>query len=652
MSKPRNRLIKYMLKNSRVLGAVLIIFIFMVFLVYCSTGKNSTSAENGEQQVVDESGFVTWDNLEQQKLGVNDVYDIAVRSDVEVIVIDSTGNRIIFYPVKNEDEPAFQGSKPIVIAYPNNELFERDLLDWFYQESGVADKIEIKTIKTKSSSTGTWLFLIIFIIIIIFLLKRVRGSSGSTGTNSFTKSGAKVLNKEKKVKTRFKDVAGIPEAVESVEDIVDMLKNPQKYTSMGAKIPKGVLFFGPPGTWKTLLARATAGEANVPFFSISGSDFVELYVGVGASRVRSLFKEAKEAAPSIIFIDEVDAVGKTRSNISLPGNEEREGTLNALLNEMDGFEELKKPVIVIAATNRLDTLDPAFLRSGRFDRRISVEIPSDPRAREDILEVHAQGKPLAENVTLKDIAKSTLGLTGADLESILNEAALLAAKDDSKYIEQKHLNEARTRIIVGPQKKGRVIRKEEKLVVAHHEAGHAIVNTLLAHADPPVEASIVSRNQALGYVLSLPDEDRNIHSLYEFLDKITAACAGRAGEIVLGNKVPTTGARDDYMRAKDYALFAVIGAGMDSEFGKLVFSSLDEIPPELRQKAFGRVSTILQNADKEAREIIERYKQTWQRLAKELFEKESLNREEIETILHDIEFNSIKRDEDGNLIFN
>jgi cell division protease FtsH len=373
---------------------------------------------------------------------------------------------------------------------------------------------------------------------------------------------------EERPKTKFTDVAGIDEAVEELQEIKDFLASPQRFLELGAKIPRGVLLVGPPGTGKTLLARAVAGEAGVPFFSISGSDFVEMFVGVGASRVRDLFEKAKEAAPSIIFIDEIDAVGRQRGAGLGGGHDEREQTLNQLLVEMDGFEE-SSSVILIAATNRVDILDPALLRPGRFDRQIIVDRP-DLKGREQILKVHSAGKPLAHSVELESLAKLTPGFTGADLANLMNEAALLTARKGKKLITMTELNEAMEREIAGPERKSRVITDKEKRTIAYHESGHALVGHILENSDPVHKISIISRGQALGYTLSLPSEDRFLNSREEMFDDLAVFLGGRVAEEIFCNDI-TTGASNDLERATKMARQMVTRYGMTEELGTQVY---------------------------------------------------------------------------------
>ncbi|MDQ0233298.1 ATP-dependent zinc metalloprotease FtsH [Metabacillus malikii] len=407
-------------------------------------------------------------------------------------------------------------------------------------------------------------FIIIFILF-FFLLNQAQG--GGSRVMNFGKSKAKLYSEEKK-KVKFKDVAGADEEKQELVEVVEFLKDPRKFAELGARIPKGVLLNGPPGTGKTLLARAVAGEAGVPFFSISGSDFVEMFVGVGASRVRDLFENAKKNAPCIIFIDEIDAVGRQRGAGLGGGHDEREQTLNQLLVEMDGFGA-NEGIIIIAATNRPDILDPALLRPGRFDRQITVDRP-DVTGREAVLKVHSRNKPLDESVDLKAIAARTPGFSGADLENLLNEAALVAARQDKKKIDNSDLDEATDRVIAGPAKKSRVISKKERNIVAYHEAGHTIIGVVLDEADMVHKVTIVPRGQAGGYAVMLPKEDRYFMTKPELLDKITGLLGGRVAEEIVFGEV-STGAHNDFQRATGIARKMVTEYGMSEKLGPLQF---------------------------------------------------------------------------------
>ncbi len=441
----------------------------------------------------------------------------------------------------------------------------------------------------------------------------------------------------------FKDVAGVDEAVEELKEIEEFLENPGKFKAMGAKIPKGVLLFGPPGTGKTLLARAVAGEAGVPFYSISGSEFVEMFVGVGASRVRDLFAQAKATQPSIVFMDEIDAVGRHRGAGLGGGHDEREQTLNQLLVEMDGFD-VDSTVILIAATNRPDILDPALLRPGRFDRQIVVDRP-DLLGRQKILEIHSRGKPLDKDVNIKTIGKQTPGFTGADLANLFNEASLLAARHNKKKISMFEIEEAIERVIAGPEKKTRIISEEEKKIIAYHESGHALLSHILPNTDPIHKISIISRGKALGYVITLPEEDRYLKSKKELLDNITQLLGGRVSEEMNFNDI-TSGAQNDLDRATKLARKMVTEYGMSEKIGPVTYK-VDEEEVFLGREIISRphygeqvastideeVHRIINDSYDKARKILLENKNALSDLAGELMEKETLSRKEVMKIL-------------------
>ncbi len=420
---------------------------------------------------------------------------------------------------------------------------------------------------------GIMITLLPILLMVGFLWYLMRGMrSGGDGAVSFGKSRARLVTEENS-STLFKDVAGVEEAKNDLYEVVEFLKNPSKFHALGARIPHGVLMVGPPGSGKTHLAKAVAGEARVPFFSISGSDFVEMFVGVGAARVRDLFEQAKKNAPCIVFIDEIDAVGRRRGMNINGGNDEREQTLNALLVEMDGFES-KHDIIIVAATNRPDVLDPALLRPGRFDRQVVVDAP-DAKGREAILRIHARGKPLSKTVNLKTVARRTPGFVGADLENLLNEAALVAARSGHKEISPFDLDEAADRVVMGPERRSRVISPREKRITAFHEAGHALAAQLLEHADPVHKITIVPRGRAMGYVMRVSEEDRMSMSKTMLIDTIAVALAGRAAEEIIFNDV-TTGAANDFQQATNIARRMVSSWGMSDSLGKIALSSSNE----------------------------------------------------------------------------
>ena len=488
----------------------------------------------------------------------------------------------------------------------------------------------------------SFLFSIIPFLLIGFLFFWMMSQAqGGNKVFQFGKSRAKLQNNDVP-KTTFKDVAGADEAIAELEEIKDFLANPDKYGVLGAKIPKGVLLFGPPGTGKTLLARAVAGEAGVPFYSISGSDFVEMFVGVGAARVRDLFTQAKANAPAIVFVDEIDAVGRQRGTGMGGGHDEREQTLNQLLVEMDGFEENTK-VILIAATNRPDVLDPALLRPGRFDRQIAVDRP-DLKGREAILAVHAKNKPLGPDVKLIDYARRTPGFTGADLANVLNEAALLTAREEKKVISDKELDEAIDRVMAGPQRKSRIMSDDERRVTAYHEAGHALVAHALPHTDPVHKITIMPRGRALGYTMILPDEDRYSTTRNQLLDQLAYSLGGRAAEELIFHD-PSTGASNDIEKATALARAMVTQYGMTEAIGAIKLGANADAPFMGRDYGHQRdysesiaglvdseIRKLIENAHQEAFDILVANRKILDEMVLELLDKETLNKEEIEVI--------------------
>ncbi|MFF2488908.1 ATP-dependent zinc metalloprotease FtsH [Microbacterium sp. NPDC058062] len=476
-----------------------------------------------------------------------------------------------------------------------------------------------------------------------FLLSSAQG--GGSKVMQFGKSRAKLVTKEMPQVT-FQDVAGSDEAIEELEEIKDFLKDPSKFQAVGARIPKGVLLYGPPGTGKTLLARAVAGEAGVPFYSISGSDFVEMFVGVGASRVRDLFNNAKENAPAIIFIDEIDAVGRHRGAGMGGGHDEREQTLNQMLVEMDGFDP-KANVIVIAATNRPDILDPALLRPGRFDRQIGVDAP-DLKGRTKILEVHGRGKPLADGVDLEVVARKTPGFTGADLANVLNEAALLTARSNAQLIDNRALDEAIDRVIAGPQRRTRVMKDKEKLITAYHEGGHALAAAAMNHTDPVTKVTILPRGKALGYTMVLPLDDKYSVTRNELQDQLTYAMGGRVAEEIVFHD-PTTGASNDIEKATNIARKMVTEYGMTGDIGPVklgqssgeVFMGRDmghgrEFSERVAERVDVQVRDLIEQAHNEAYEVINANRAVLDKLALELLEKETLDHLELAEIFKDV----------------
>ena len=510
--------------------------------------------------------------------------------------------------------------------------------------TSAAEDADVEVTVKQESSSGTWISYIItyipFIVLIVFFFVMMnQGGTGARGAMSFGKNRAKSQSKGN-VKFRFSDVAGAEEEKQELVEVVDFLKNPKKYKALGARIPAGVLLEGPPGTGKTLLAKAVAGEAGVPFFSISGSDFVEMFVGVGASRVRSLFEDAKKAERAIIFIDEIDAVGRRRGAGMGGGNDEREQTLNQLLIEMDGFEG-NESIIVIAATNRSDVLDPAILRPGRFDRKILVGSP-DVKGREAILRVHAKNKPLAEDVNLKVVAQQTPGFVGADLENVLNEAALVAARRNKKKIDASDIDEAEDRVIAGPSKKDRTISQKEREMVAYHEAGHTIVGLVLSSARVVHKVTIVPRGRAGGYMIALPKEDQMLHSKDDLKEQLAGLMGGRVAEEIIFN-AQTTGASNDFEQATQLARAMVTEYGMSDKLGPVQYEGnhavmTGQLSPEktysaqTAQMIDDEVRTLLNEARDKAADIINNNRETHKLIAEALLKYETLDAAQIKSI--------------------
>ena len=517
------------------------------------------------------------------------------------------------------------------------------------------DSMKAGTVKVTEKSESIWMvifslltpfgiLIIFFIFWFLFMNSGAQGGAGSNKTMSFGKSRAKILNPTDKTKVTFNDVAGVDEEKEELEEIVEFLKNPRKFTEMGARIPKGVLLVGQPGTGKTLLAKAVAGEAGVPFFIISGSDFVEMFVGVGASRVRDLFEEAKKKAPCIVFIDEIDAVGRQRGAGLGGGHDEREQTLNQLLVEMDGFSA-NEGVIVLAATNRPDVLDKALLRPGRFDRQIVVSAP-DVKAREEILEVHSRKKKLAPDVDLKTIAKNTSGFSGADLENVLNEAALLAARRNKPEISMTEVEDAMVKVTMGPEKRTRVRSEKEQKLVAYHEAGHAVVSRFLPTQDPVHQISIIPRGMAGGYTMYRPTEDKSFMSRTEMIENIVSLLGGRVSEKLVLDDI-STGASNDIERATKIARNMVTKYGMSERVGTITlgqnqeevflgrdFAQSKEYSEETAAIIDEEVKSIIDYAYKKAAEILNANMEKLHVVAGILLEKEKIDGEEFDAIFN------------------
>lgn len=479
------------------------------------------------------------------------------------------------------------------------------------------------------------LYAALFVVFMIVLRK-------SAGANSQAMNFGKTkANQVRDIKVRFNDVAGAEEEKQELQEIVDFLKHPKKYTDIGARIPRGVLLVGPPGTGKTLFAKAVAGEANVPFFSISGSDFVEMFVGVGASRVRDLFEQAQKNMPCIIFIDEIDAVGRQRGAGLGGGNDEREQTLNQLLVQMDGFEA-SSSIIVMAATNRADILDPALMRPGRFDRQIYVNVP-DVKGREEIFKVHARNKPLASDINFKSLARLTAGFTGADIENILNESAILAARDDRKIITMKDISEAVNKVMAGPAKKSRLVTESDKRITAYHESGHAIVAKLMKHCDNVHEVSIIPRGMAAGYTITLPENDDNHMTKGKLLDDIAMMLGGRAAEELVIHDV-STGASNDIQRASQLARKMVTEWGMSDSIGNMYLGSSEEVflgrdyqthlnySEEVAAKIDEEVKSIIDAQYQVALNILKENRSVMDAMVKALYEKETIYEDEIDAL--------------------
>lgn len=507
-----------------------------------------------------------------------------------------------------------------------------------------AEDADVSITVKQESSSGAWITYIItyvplILMVVFFFMMMNQGGNGARGAMNFGRNRAKSQS-QGNVKVRFSDVAGAEEEKQELVEVVDFLKNPKKYKALGARIPAGVLLEGPPGTGKTLLAKAVAGEAGVPFFSISGSDFVEMFVGVGASRVRSLFEDAKKAERAIIFIDEIDAVGRRRGAGMGGGNDEREQTLNQLLIEMDGFEG-NESIIVIAATNRSDVLDPALLRPGRFDRKILVGRP-DVKGREAILRVHAKNKPLASDVDLKVVAQQTPGFVGADLENVLNEAALVAARRNKKKIDASDIDEAEDRVIAGPSKKDRTISQKEREMVAYHEAGHTIVGLVLSSARVVHKVTIVPRGRAGGYMIALPKEDQMLHSKDDLKEQLAGLMGGRVAEEIIFN-AQTTGASNDFEQATQIARAMVTEYGMSDTLGPVQYEGnhavmTGQMSPEksysaqTAQMIDDEVRKLLNEARDKAADIINNNRETHKLIAEALLKYETLDAAEIKSI--------------------
>ncbi|PIZ95364.1 MAG: cell division protein FtsH [Candidatus Magasanikbacteria bacterium CG_4_10_14_0_2_um_filter_37_12] len=586
--------------------------------------------------------FSSSDNKEPEVVGFNRLVEEVNNNTVKSI--DVEGN-IIFATLNNEDETVLKVQKE----------YGQTFLEVIEGYGVPKEKIEaIPELKVKDQSgfafwlgaLAPYLFPIILIGGLIFMMTRqVQGVNKSA--MGFGQSAAKQNKTDEKNKKTFKDVAGALEAKEELEEIVDFLRNPKKFSDMGAKIPKGVLLMGPPGTGKTLLAKAVAGEADVPFFHISGSEFVEMFVGVGASRVRDLFNKAKKTAPAIIFIDEIDAVGRKRGAGLGGSHDEREQTLNQILVEMDGFEP-NLGVIVIAATNRPDVLDSALLRPGRFDRRVVIEKP-DMKDREEILNVHAKDKPLAKDVDLKNLAERTPGFTGADLENLLNEAAIFAVREGKKEVSEEHVLESIEKVLLGPQKKSRIMTEKDKEMTAYHEAGHAVVGHFLKNCDPVRKVSIIGRGMAGGYTLSMPEADVRYRTIAMFKDDMAMALGGYVAEkMIYGDDHLSTGPSSDLKTATQSAKAMVLRYGMSDKLGPRNYGENEEmifLAQEIHEKKNysektaelidDEINGLIEEASRRAKEVLTKEKDKMNALVAKLLKTETVEQEEFNKIMNE-----------------
>jgi cell division protease FtsH len=592
-------------------------FLYIILAIAAVWIGSALIGMNGYQKVDTEVGL---DMLSSGKVSQATIVDTDQRVDLTLTTPDPEfGEQVQFYWVTPRGAEIVKAVNDASLAKGFNDDVPRE--NWIL------------------STLGFLLPILLIGAFFWFMLSSMSG--GGNRIMQFGKSKAKLVTKETPTVT-FADVAGADEAVEELSEIKDFLADPAKFQAVGARIPKGVLLYGPPGTGKTLLARAVAGEAGVPFFAIAGSDFVEMFVGVGASRVRDLFEQAKQAAPAIIFIDEIDAVGRHRGAGMGGGHDEREQTLNQMLVEMDGFDP-KANVIMIAATNRPDILDPALLRPGRFDRQVGVDAP-DMLGRKKILEVHAKGKPMSANVNLEVVARKTPGFTGADLSNVLNEAALLTARSDAQLIDNRALDEAIDRVIAGPQRRSRVMRDNEKLITAYHEGGHALAAAAMNYSDPVTKVTILPRGRALGYTMVLPLEDRYSITRNELLDQLTYAMGGRVAEEIVFHD-PTTGASNDIEKATGIARRMVTEFGMTASVGAVklgqasgeVFLGRDmghqrDYSEQMAQMVDAEVRALIEQAHDEAYKVLSNNRVVLDKLASELLDKETLDHEQLAEI--------------------
>ncbi|MBR2589711.1 MAG: ATP-dependent zinc metalloprotease FtsH [Clostridia bacterium] len=587
--------------------------------------------------------FIGSRRSDSDKSAYYEVVQYFEQGEVEEYSLNLSNGKLVYKLAEEEQAREY--------TVPNVNMFINDIHESVIAHNTKNPDKPIKADYEKGSDGSIWISLLPTVVLIgivvlayFFLIRKMGSAMGSDHKNAMNFSRAKVRNgSDQKDKKTFADVAGADEEKEELSEIVRFLKNPQKFNDLGARIPKGVLLVGPPGTGKTLLAKAVAGEADAPFLSISGSNFVELYVGVGASRVRDLFEQAKKQAPAIIFIDEIDAVGRHRGAGMGGGHDEREQTLNQLLVEMDGFG-VNEGIIIIAATNRPDILDPALLRPGRFDRQVTVGYP-DLKGREEILKVHAKNKPLAPDVNLKTVAKTTAGFTGADLENLLNEAALLAARNDLKAITMEQIEEAAIKVVVGPEKKSRKMSDKEKRLTAFHEGGHAIATYYLEGQDPVHQVSIIPRGRASGFTMSLPTEDKSYHSKNEMLDDIVVLLGGRVAEALVFGDI-STGASNDIKRATEIARNMVTRYGMSEKLGPISFgddndevflgmqySHVRNYSEEIAAEIDKEVNNIITVQYQRTEQILNEHMDSLELVANALLEKEKLEGDEFKTLL-------------------
>ncbi|MDD6284418.1 MAG: ATP-dependent zinc metalloprotease FtsH [Firmicutes bacterium] len=579
----------------------------------------------------------------QEKVEYSTVVNRFLNDEVKEFSLNLTTGRLVY---------TTNDGKKYNYTVPDSGIFYEDVNEHIVQYNLTADEADRVKYDYDPGNETAWLanllpnlmLIGITVALFYFMYRRMGKMMGNDSTMSFGKAKARKLTEDKR-KTTFADVAGADEEKRELEEIVEFLKNPKRFNEMGARIPKGVLMVGPPGTGKTLLARAVAGEAGVPFFSMSGSDFVEMFVGVGASRVRDLFDQAKKAAPAIIFIDEIDAVGRQRGTGLGGGHDEREQTLNQLLVEMDGFGA-NEGVIIIAATNRPDVLDKALLRPGRFDRQITVNYP-DVKGREEILKVHSRGKPLGPDVNLKTIAKSTSGFTGADLENLLNEAALLAVRQGKKALTEENIEEATLKVVMGSEKRSHVVSEKDKLITSYHEAGHAIVSYFLPTQDPVHQISIIPRGMAAGFTMYLPTEDKGHVSRTKLIEDICSLLGGRAAEQLTQDDI-CTGASNDIERATQIARQMITRYGMSEKLGPIVFgkdesevflgrdfSSTPNYSERIAAQIDEETDSIIKSQYERALELLRTHMDKLHAVAKSLYENEKISGEEFTAIMED-----------------